>query len=148
MLDETDLFELQQTISHIIFLQKQLNDIDFKIKEIIDSCAYSIMTIPGISYTTASFILAEIGDINRFEASTQLLAFAGLEPSTYQSGKFESKHAVIVKRGSKYLRWALMKATHTVCLREKIFKNFRDKKLAEGKHCYVAMSHVEKNYYV
>lgn len=142
--NDFDLFELQQTISHILFLQNQLNDIDLKIKEIIDSCASPIMTIPGISYTTAAFILAEIGDIHRFESSAQLLAFAGLEPSTYQSGKFESKHATMVKRGSKYLRWALMQAAHTVCLRAKVFKNFRDKKLAEGKHYFVAMSHVAK----
>lgn len=102
--NDLDLFELQQTISHILFLQNQLTDIDLKIKEIIDSCAYPIMTIPGISYITVTFILAKIGDIRRFKSSTQLLAFAGLEPSTYQSGKFESKHAVMVKRGSKYLR--------------------------------------------
>lgn len=142
--NEFDLFELQQTISHIIFLQTQLKEIDLKIKEIVDSCASPIMTIPGISYTTAAFILAEIGDITRFESSSQLLAFAGLDPSTYQSGKFESKHAVMVKHGSKYLRWALMQAAHTVCLRDITFKNFRDKKRAEGKHYYVAMSHVAK----
>lgn len=142
--NEFDLFELQQTISHIIFLQNQLNEIDLKIREIIDSCASPIMTIPGISYTTAAFILAEIGDIHRFESSAQLLAFAGLEPSTYQSGKHESNHSVMVKRGSKYLRWALMQAAHTVCLRDTTFKKFRDKKRAEGKHYFVAMSHVSK----
>lgn len=142
--NEFDLFELQQTISHIIFLQNQLKEIDFKIKQIIDSCASPIMTIPGISYTTAAFILSEIGDISRFNSSAQLLAFAGLEPSTYQSGNFESKHAVMVKHGSKYLRWALMHASHTVCLRDNTFKNFRDKKRAEGKHYFVAMSHVSK----
>lgn len=71
-----DLIELQQTINHIIFLTNQLKEIDREIKKIIDSCASPIMTIPGISYTIAAFILSEIGDISRFSSSSQLLAFA------------------------------------------------------------------------
>lgn len=66
------------------------------------------MTISGISYTTVAFILAEIGYISRFESPVQLLAFVDLEPSTYQSGKFES-NAVMVKCDSIYLRWHLYK---------------------------------------
>lgn len=50
----------------------------------------------------------------------------------------------MVKHGSKYLRWSLQQAAHTVCLREENFKQFRNKKLSEGKHYFVAMSHVAK----
>ena len=57
------------------------------------------MTIPGIYYT-----LAEIGEIKNFTTSAKLLAFAGLDPSTYQSGKYSASHTPMVKRGSKYLR--------------------------------------------
>ena len=73
------------------------------------------MIIPGISYVTAAFILAEIGDINNLDSPAKLQAFAGLDPSTYQSGKFTATHATMVKRGSKYLRWALLTA-HKTCL--------------------------------
>lgn len=48
------------------------------------------MTIPGIGYTIAAIILAEISDINNFSSPAKLLAFAGMEPSTYQSGKYNA----------------------------------------------------------
>ena len=88
------------------------------------------MSIPGISYVTAAFILAEIGDINNFESPAKLQAFAGLDPSTYQSGKFTATHATMVKRGSKYLRWALLTATRLVCMRDKNFNDYKNKKIS------------------
>ena len=83
------------------------------------------MTIPGISYVIAAYILAEIGDINNFDSSAKLQAFAGLDPS-------------------KYLRWALLTATRLVCMRDKTFNDYKNKKIAEGKHYFVALSHTSK----
>lgn len=62
----------------------------------------------------------------------------------YQSGKFFSTHSVMVKRGSKYLRFALMNAARMVCLNDATFNEFKDKKMAEGKHYMVTMGHVAK----
>ena len=81
---------------------------------------------------------------NNFDSPAKLQAFAGLEPSTYQSGKYTSTHSVMVKRGSKYLRWALLNATRLVCMRDKTFNEYKNKKLAEGKHYFVALSHTSK----
>ena len=130
-------FELRQVIQTILFLQSQVDDIDKEFNS-------PILSIPGISYVTSAFILAEIGDINNFGSPSKLQAFAGLEPSTYQSGKFTSTHSVMVKRGSKYLRWALLTATRLVCMRDKNFNDYKNQKLAEGKHYFVALSHTAK----
>ncbi|MGL4731386.1 MAG: transposase, partial [Clostridium sp.] len=46
---------------------------------------------------------------------------AGLDPSTYQSGKFSASHTPMVKRGSKYLRWAILMASRTVSMRDLTF---------------------------
>ena len=137
-------FELKQIIQTILFLQSQIDEIDKALKKLIDELDSPIMSIPGISYVTAAFILAEIGDINDFESPAKLQAFAGLDPSTYQSGKFTATHATMVKRGSKYLRWALLTATRLVCMRDKSFNNYKSKKIAEGKHYFVALSHTSK----
>lgn len=137
-------FELKQTISIIQFIQEQLDDVEKKIKEILKEINSPILTIPGISFKTAGSILAEIGDISRFDSPAKLLAFAGLDPSMYQSGKFFSTHSVMVKRGSKYLRFALMTAARMVCLNDSTFNAFKDRKMAEGKHYMVAMGHVAK----
>ena len=47
-----------------------------------------LMTISGIVYINGGMILGEIGDIHRFSNPNKLLAFAGLDPSVYQSGNF------------------------------------------------------------
>ena len=137
-------FELKQTISIIQFIQEQLDDVEKRIKQILKEINSPILTIPGISFKTAGSILAEIGDISRFDSPAKLLAFAGLDPSMYQSGKFFSTHSVMVKRGSKYLRFALMTAARMVCLNDATFNAFKDRKIAEGKHYMVTMGHVAK----
>ena len=137
-------FELKQTISIIQFIQEQLDDVEKRIKEILKEINSPILSIPGISFKTADSILAEIGDISRFDSPAKLLAFAGLDPSMYQSGKFFSTHSVMVKRGSKYLRFALMTAARMVCLNDATFNEFKNKKMAEGKHYMVTMGHVAK----
>lgn len=137
-------FELRQVIQTILFLQSQIDEIDKELKKSLDELNSPIMSIPGISYVTAAFILAEIGDINNFDSPSKLQAFAGLDPSTYQSGKFTATHSTMVKRGSKYLRWALLTATRLVCMRDKTFNDYKNQKLAEGKHYFVALNHTSK----
>ena len=137
-------FELQQIIRSILFLQDEIALLDKQIKSVVQEMDSPIMSIPGISYTLAAMILAEVGDVERFESPAKLLAFAGLEPSTYQSGNFTASHATMVKRGSKYLRWAVLNAARLVCMRDSTFKAYRDRKQLEGKHYFVASSHTAK----
>ena len=141
---ESIAFELKQTISIIQFFQQQIDDIEKRIKFILNEMNSPILSIPGISYTLGASIIAEIGDISRFDSPAKLLAFAGLDPSTYQSGKFFSTHAVMVKRGSKYLRYSLIHAARIACLFDPTFIAFKQKKLSEGKHFMVVMGHVAK----
>ena len=124
-----------------MFYQSQ---IDKELKNMITELNTPILSIPGISYVSAAFILAEIGDINNFDSPAKLQAFAGLDPSTYQSGKYTATQSKMVKRGSKYLRWALLNATRLVCMRDNTFNDFKNKKLEEGKHYFVALSHITK----
>ena len=137
-------FELQQTIRLIQSVQAEIDALDLQIREVVTEINSPIMSIPGISYTLASIILSEIGDIENFANPAKLLAFAGLDPSTYQSGKYSASHTPMVKRGSTYLRWAILTASRTVSMRDSTFSSYLSKKQLEGKHYYVAMSHVAK----
>lgn len=137
-------FELVQTIEMINFYSSKIDELEDKIKEIVIDMDSVLLSIPGISFTLASIIMAEIGDINRFDTPSKLQAFAGLDPATHQSGKFVAKDVSMVKRGSPYLRWALLTAARTVAMRDLCFKNYYQKKRAEGKHHNVALTHVAK----
>ena len=137
-------FELQQTIRLIQSVQKEINELDKLIKIIVTELNSPIISIPGISYTLAAIILAEIGDIERFSSPGKLLAFSGMDPSTYQSGKYKATDASMVKRGSTYLRWAIMQAARLVAMRDATFADYLAKKRSEGKHFKVAITHVGK----
>ncbi len=68
-----------------------------------------LLPIPGIGIYSAMLILAEIGDVKRFESPKKLVSYAGLCPSTYQSGT-RAYHGRITKQGSRWLRWILIEA--------------------------------------
>ena len=136
--------ELRHTIKLIHELNAEIAEIETEIKKIMDSIDSPTLSVPGISYALGSVIISEVGDFSRFDNPDKLLAFAGCSPSTYQSGQIYSAHAKMEKRGSKYLRWALLNAAKYVCKWEPTFAVYLRKKLAEGKHYNVAVSHAAK----
>ena len=136
--------ELKHTIKLINELSDEIAEIEAGIKKIMDIIDSHILSIPGIGINLGAIIIAEIGDFSRFDNPDKILAFAGCSPSTYQSGQLYSSHAKMEKRGSKYLRWALMNAAAYVCKWEPTFANYLSKKRSEGKHYYVALSHAAK----
>jgi transposase len=137
-------FEIQQTIRTILLMEEQIKQVEEKINPIVDSLNSPIMTIPGISYRMGAMILAEIGDFRNFDSAEKILAYAGMEPSVYQSGQSTSTHAKMVKRGSKYLRFALFNAAKYVCRWDPTFAAYLNKKRREGKLYNVAVSHTAK----
>ena len=137
-------FELKQAIRLVQGLQLEIDVIDREIKTIMLEIDSPVLTIPGISYTLGAIMLSEIGNIDNFDNPAKLLKFAGLEPSVYESGKYKASNTPMVKRGSKYLRWALLQAARLVAYRDATFKAYMIKKRNEGKHFYVAKSHVAK----
>ena len=136
--------EMKHTISLIRELDSEIEEIESAIKVIMDEMASPILTIPGIGYRMGAMILAEIGDFSRFESPDKILAYAGLSPSTYQSGQLTSSYSHMEKRGSRYLRYALFNATKFVCLWDDTFAAYLAKKRSEGKHYNVAISHAAK----
>lgn len=136
--------ELKHTIRRILDINIEIKEVEVQIKEIMNSINSPLLGIPGIGTITGAMILSEVGDFTRFDNPDKLLAFAGCSPSTYQSGKIYSTHAKMEKRGSAYLRWALLLATQRVCRWEPTFSAYLQKKCGEGKHFNTAISHAAK----
>ncbi len=136
--------ELKHTIKLIEELSAEIAEVEVEIKNIVDKMQSPILSIPGIGYNTAAMILAEIGDFSNFSSSDKILAFAGMSPSTYQSGQLTNCYSHMEKRGSKYLRFALYNATKYVCHWDSTFGAYLEKKRSEGKHYNVALSHAAK----
>ena len=136
--------ELKHTIKLIRELDAEIEEIENEIKTIMDEINSPILSIPGINYRMGAMIIAEIGDFSRFDSPDKILAYAGLSPSTYQSGQLDGCYSHMEKRGSRYLRYALFNATKFVCQWDAAFAAYLAKKRAEGKHYNVAISHAAK----
>ena len=136
--------ELQHTIRLIRELDNEIAEIEETIQAIMDELNSPITTIPGLGFRMAAMILAEVGDFTRFDSPDKLLAYAGMSPSTYQSGQLKNCYPHMEKRGSRYLRYALYNATKYVCHWDSTFAAYLAKKRAEGKHYNVALSHAAK----
>jgi transposase len=131
-------------------LSKLETEIDALAKEVEE---YTIIkSIPGIGEKIAATIISEIGEIDRFNNPKKLVAFAGIDPSVFESGKFTATKNRITKRGSSRLRHALYmavrcairdcrkkKTTDEVIPRNKKMREFYDKKREEGKPFKVAV---------
>lgn len=103
---------VNQDLKILKIVQQQIK----KATQIVESVAKKdprvelILPIRGIGKYLSMLILAEIGEIERFPDPKNLVSFAGLCPSTFQSGKV-FYHGRITKQGSKWLRWALVEAS-------------------------------------
>ena len=136
--------ELRHTIRLIRELNAEIEEIEAAIQIMMDELHSPITTIPGIGFRMGAMILAEVGDFSRFDSPDKVLAYAGLSPSTYQSGQLTNCYAHMEKRGSRYLRFAIFNAAKYVCHWDPVFAAYLAKKRAEGKHYNVAISHAAK----
>jgi transposase len=135
-------FQVKNTILQIQLIEAQLNDVESHIRDSFESLDSVIATIPGVGAINGSMILSEIGDISRFSNSSQLIAFAGLDPITNQSGNFRAKTTRMSKRGSGVLRYALVNAAWNASLNNETFKKYYVEKLNQKKRHYAALGHV------
>ncbi len=137
--------ELKCMLEHIDHITKQMSKVEERIKVFVEKQQTKLLTIPGISYVTAGFILGEMTDFNLQEQTDprSLLAFAGLDPSLNQSGLMKGT-AKMSKRGSRYLRQAIWQASLTAATRDPMFKRIYEKQKGKGKHHSVCLSHVAK----
>ena len=134
--------QIAQTIQQIELLEQQIDEIEKVIRDTMEQIDSVLMTVPGIGAIDAAMILGEIGNINRFDKPCKLLAYAGLDPTVNQSGKFKARSTKMSKRGSKTLRFALINAAWQLTLNDSVFFDYYSLKRAQGLDHYAALGHV------
>ena len=143
--------ELVSNLSQIARLineyQKAIDIIKYKIIFLAKKSKYfqPINSIYGIGEFTTAIIIAELGDINRFNNIKELTAYCGLDPSIKQSGKSINFNGPISKSGNKYMRKILYIACSSIITivgrtkKENDIETYYRKKRNEGKHHYAAI---------
>ena len=150
-IDSCEVKNLINIIDIIIYNSNKLNEVKKDMVNLAKKTPYFniINSIFGIGEISTAQIIAELGDINRFENIKQLNAFCGLDPTIVQSGKSINYNGPISKRGNRNARKILF-ITCCSIIRSSVLHNidtdilvYYRKKQAENKHfkeCITACS--------
>ena len=124
-LSDTDRTIIEAHLSVIDEYDQQIERLEEKIeRRVLESpAAQRLLTIPGVGQYTAAVIVAEVGEIERFDEDKQLVSYAGLDPVVHQSGDKEVRGS-ISKEGSAPLRWALVQCASIAVRCDEYLGNF------------------------
>lgn len=114
-------------------IKEQIKSLDSAIERLLEIIPESqcLLSIPGIGKVYTAGILAETGQIERFEDQAKLAKYAGLYWKRKQSGNFESEHTSLTRTGNHYLRYYLVEAANSVQRHEPVYREFYLKKYRE-----------------
>ena len=90
-----------------------------------------LTSIRGIAVKTAAPFLAELGEHQNFSSYKKMLAFAGLDPTIHQSGKFEGM-SMISRRGNRHLRKVIYNMAFCVVRYAGPFRDYFFRRKKEG----------------
>jgi transposase len=124
-LPERERYILRGVLRELDYLEKEHDEIRLRVHEVTkgDEQIDLLLTIPGIDIVNAATIRGEYGDIKRFPSGKHAASYAGIVPPNWRSGDKEL-HGRITKKGSPYLRAALVEAAHQAARWDSPLKRF------------------------
>jgi transposase len=126
---------LRGKISTLLHLEDRRDELTAMLTDYCNSLMVEdleiVTSVVGIGNGTGTTFLAELGKIESYETHKHLIAYAGIDPTVYQSGKFEGKSR-ISKRGNRHLRRVLWLMTVNVILNNDNFRAYYQKKKQAG----------------
>ena len=131
-----------QLIELIELFDRQIKDIVTKITDTVNKLDTKLLSVPGINIIACAIILGETNNFDNFFNATKLLAFAGLDPKIRQSGNFSATSCRMSKKGSPYLRYALIFTAWNAVRHSEKFNKYYCLKRSQSKSHYNALGHV------
>ena len=112
-------------------LEKQIKVLDKAIEQQFEIIPNTLTSVSGIGKVYSAGIIAEIGDIRRFQSQASVAKFAGLVWTQRQSGNFEAQDTRLIKSGNRFLRYYLLEAANSVRRCDSEFRRYYDLKYKE-----------------
>ena len=131
-----------QLIELIELFDRQIKDIVTKITDTVNKLDTKLLSVPGINIIACAIILGETNNFDNFSNATKLLAFAGLDPKIRQSDNFSATSCRMSKKGSPYLRYALIFTAWNAVRHSEKFNKYYCLKRSQSKSHYNALGHV------
>ena len=122
---------LSISITSIKALEAQIKEFDKAIAAQMELLPNVLISIPGIGPVFSAGIMAEIGDINRFQNQAQIAKYAGLAWKQHQSGDFEAQTTRLINSGNRFLKYYLCEAAFSLARCDKEYSDFYHLKYKE-----------------
>jgi len=122
---------LSISISSMRAMQAQIKALDKEIERQFENIPNTLTSVPGIGPVMSAGIIAEIGDINRFDGQAAVAKYAGLAWSQHQSGSFESQNTHLIKSGNRFLKYYLGEAAFALVRCDTEYRRYYDLKFKE-----------------
>ena len=122
------------SIAGIRALQSQIKELEAAIQKQFEIIPNTIISVPGIGKVYSAGIIAEIGDIHRFQSQASVAKYAGLVWNKHQSGIFDAEDTRLIKSGNRFLRYYLLEAANSVRGCDSEFQRYYNLKYKEVRH--------------
>jgi len=119
------------SISSMRAVQAQIKALDKEIERQFENIPNTLTSIPGIGPVFSAGIIAEIGDINRFDGQAKLAKYAGLMWKHHKSGEFVGQNTRLIMSGNRFLKYYLVEAANSLRRCDPEFKRYYDLKFKE-----------------
>ena len=150
LLSQTDLERpndsmiLKNCAKRIAHITEDITNVETEIgkQAAVNDDARLLMSMTGLDVFGSMLVVSEIGDISRFKTPEQLVSWAGMCPTVYQSGDV-THHGRMKKAANRRANWILVQAANVAAMHDDRLKDFyeRCKKRHGGKHV-IAVTHV------
>lgn len=124
---------LAVSMSTIRMYQKIVKEYDKLIEKQLEAIPQTLTSVKGIGNVYAAGIIAEVGDINRFNNQASVAKYAGLTWQQHQSSDFEAEDTPLITSGNRHLRYYLCEAANSLRRCDPEFKRYYDLKFKEVK---------------
>ena len=122
---------LSISITSMKALESQIKEFDKAIAAQMKLLPNVLISVPGIGPVYSAGIMAEIGDINRFDNQASLAKYAGLAWTQHQSGDFEAQTTRLIRSGNRFLKYYLCEAAFSLVRCDKEYNRFYHLKYKE-----------------
>ena len=122
---------LSISISSMRAMKNQIKALDKEIEHQFENIPNTLTSIRGIGPVFSAGIIAEVGDINRFDGQARLAKYAGLAWKENKSGMFEGQNTRLIKSGNRFLKYYLCEAASSLVCCDTEYRRFYDLKFKE-----------------
>jgi transposase len=122
---------LSISISSMRAMKTQIKALDKEIERQFKNIPNTLTSIRGIGPVYSAGIIAEVGDINRFDGQARLAKYAGLVWKENKSGMFEGQNTRLIKSGNRFLKYYLCEAANSLVCCDAEYRRYYDLKFKE-----------------